>query len=747
MKKLIIAEKPSVARNISEAVNAKIKKDGFIEGEDYIISWAFGHLLQLFDANDYDERLGKWSFDTIPFYPKEFKYKVKSENFNRRKIDQGAKKQLEIIKNLSIREDVSDIISATDDDREGQVIADEIFEYLNIKKPIWRLLLNEWTKDEVIKGLSSLKSNQDMRSLHDAGFGRQVADWLIGINITRAATLKFNSYGQLINVGRVLIPTLKIIYDRDMEIKSFESSEYFKLSVTFQPEDKDAYIGLYYKDIEIQEDINEVKKENKYEDTDEKTDDSDVNTKATEKFEDKNALLQVQELIKNKMAVITDKSINKKTELPPYLFNLTNLQGFITGKYKGWTSAKVLKIAQQLYEKKYTTYPRTASYVLDESIISKTKKVFDVLASTSKFKEQLKFHTNKRVFDSKKVESHSAIIPTYLVPNERSLSKDEAIVYHAIKNRFLAQFMPNSIVEETVIRTEFKTCELNGYFMTKGKVLIHEGWKAIEDIKTKTNNLPMLNIGEMVKEDANEILSVKRKPPKYHTEKSLLKIMETCGKGVTEEPSEEMMMSILSGFSIGTPATRAETIKKLVDVGYIKYQNKNLTCTSLGNTIVETLPVKDLFDLNFTGKLEKTLSDIEHDRFLKEDFLMLIKELVDSSVSEIKNDSNFHNSDYLGDPDHIYGICPECGGNIIETKKSFGCDKWKEGCKYSIWKNDKFITGFGKEITPAMIESICKNGKVGLKDCISKKGSKFSAYFSYIKNEKTNQYQWKIDFL
>lgn len=740
MKKLIIAEKPSVARNISEAVGAKSKNDGFIEGENYIISWAFGHLLQLYDANDYDESLSKWKFETIPYYPEKYQYKVKSENFNRKNIDMGAKKQLDIIKSLSIRDDVSDIISATDDDREGQVIADEIFEYLNIDKPIWRLLLNEWTEDEVLKGLKTLKPNTEMRSLHDAGFGRQIADWLIGINITRAATIKFNSYGQLINVGRVLIPTLKIIYDRDMEIKAFETSEYFRLSATFFTETKKKYIGMYYVKDDTIDEIENPKKEKTNEE------ENDV-LKLTEKFENKNDLLKIQEMIHNKNAIITEKTVNKKIEKAPYLFNLTNLQGFVTAKYKGWTSTKVLKIAQQLYDKKYTTYPRTASFVLDESIIPKTKKVFDVLSNLSPFKEQLKFHTSKRIFDSKKVESHSAIIPTYLVPSETKLSKDEWIVYTSIKNRFLAQFMPDSVSEETVIHTEFKELDLDGIFITKGKVLIHEGWKAIEKIKTITNDLPLLNINDPVIEVEEEITSVKRKPPKYHTEKSLLKIMETCGKGVTEEPSEEMMMSILSGFSIGTPATRAETIKKLVDVGYIQYQNKNLTCTNLGVKIVEKLPVNDLLDLNFTGKLEKTLSEIEHNRFKQDDFLLLIKELVDTCVEDIKNDSNFHNDDFLADPNHIYGICPECGGNIVETRLNFGCDKWKTGCSYSIWKNDKFITGFGKEISPAMIESICKNGKVGLKDCISKKGTKFTAYFSYVKDIKTNRYNWKIDFI
>ncbi len=743
MKKLIIAEKPSVARNISEAVDAKKKQNGYLEGDDYIISWAYGHLLQLFDADDYQEELSKWDFETIPFFPDTFQYKVKSANGNRSKVDEGAKKQLMIIQSLIERNDVSDIISATDDDREGQVIADEIFEYLQVKKPIWRLLLSEWTKDEVQRGLKTLKPNHEMLPLHDAGFGRQISDWMIGINITRAATLKYNSYGQLINVGRVLIPTLKIIYDRDIEIEKFESSEYFRLVSEFETDDHRNYEGTYYiLDNKTEADLADNKNSESI---------SEENDKYTEKIENKQLLEDVKQKISGQYGLITDKKVEKKREKAPYLFNLTNLQGFITGKYKGWTSDKVLKVAQSLYEKKYITYPRTASFVLDESIIDKTRKVFDILYQLAPFRDQLRFHTDKRVFDSSKVDSHSAIIPTYQLPKDSSLSADEKIVYQTIRNRFLAQFMPESVSEETVIKTEFPELHIEGYFLTKGKVLIEEGWKAVEQVKTKTVDLPMLQKDEKVKELKSELTSVKRQPPKHHTEKTLLKVMETCGKGVDDSASEddlseEMMMSILSGFSIGTPATRAETIKKLVDVGYIEYQKKNLVCTNLGKKIVETLPVEDLLDLNFTGKLEKTLSDIERNRFTQKDFLDLIKDLVERCVREIKIGASFHSDDFLGDPHHIYGVCPECGGDIVETKNSFGCSNWRGGCKYTIWKNDKFIKGFGKEISPAMIESICKNGKVGLRDCVSKKGSKFSAYFSYVKDLESGRYNWKIDY-
>ncbi len=739
MKKLIIAEKPSVARNIAEAVHATEKKDGYIEGNEYIISWAFGHLLQLFDAKEYDSKMAKWDLSYFPFIPETYKYKVKADSKDKKKEDAGAKKQLEIIRNLSKRDDVSDIISATDDDREGQVIADEIFLYLGIKKPIWRLLLNEWTSQEVERGLANLKANEDMLSLHDAGFGRQMADWLIGINLTSVATVKYNKYKQLLNVGRVLMPTLKIIYDRDIEIEKFTSSTYYKLSAEFATKDDRKYSGIYYE--LVKEDTQLI------EDLDSDTNEKNVDEKQTEKFEKREFLEAIAKEIHKQPGTIVEKTVEKKIEYPPYLFNLTNLQGFITSKYKGWTSDKVLKIAQQLYEKKYTTYPRTASFVLDESIIPKVKKVLEIHAALSPHKALIQFHTRKRVFDTKKVESHSAIIPTYEIP--KTLSEDEKIVYMAIRNRFLANFMPNAENEETVIKTKMDESSFEGYFVTRGKVVLCEGWKIIEKVETKTNDLPMLMEQENVLEQSEEITEVVRKPPKLHTEKTLLKVMETCGRGVQEDISEEMMMSILSGFSIGTPATRAETIKKLIGVGYIAYKGKNLTCTDLGRMMVEKLPADKLFDLNFTGRLEKTLQDIEHDRFTQTEFLEVIQNLVIESVEAIKKDfgSSGGVGTIIGDPKHVYGICPECGSNILETAKTFGCSNWRSGCKYAIWKDDKLFASIGKKITPEMVEILLQNGKVGFKGCKGKNGRKFAAYFQYKKEPSTGRYGWIIEYI
>ena len=233
MKKVIIAEKPSVAKNIADALHIKGRKDGYFEGESYLITWAFGHLLELYDAKDYDEKMKIWRMEYFPFIPEQFKYKVKMDQ-GRKKVDSGAKIQLKCIKDLIARDDVDGVISATDYDREGQIIGDSILNYLKVKKPVYRILLNEWTEDEVKKGLEKVVDNRSMQPLQDAGISRQHADWLIGINLTSVATLKFKSgKGELFNIGRVLLPTLKMINDRDMEILNFNPEPYFKLTGTF----------------------------------------------------------------------------------------------------------------------------------------------------------------------------------------------------------------------------------------------------------------------------------------------------------------------------------------------------------------------------------------------------------------------------------------------------------------------------------------------------------------------------------
>lgn len=726
MKKVIIAEKPSVAKNIADAYKIKTRRDGYYEGEDYLVTWAFGHLLQLFDAKDYDENMKGWRMEKFPFIPEDFKYKIKCDSSNREIVDRGAEKQINIIKGLIDRDDVDGVVSATDFDREGQVISDELFIHYDIKKPIYRLLLNEWTEDEVKKGMANLKLNTEMKPLQDAGIGRQLADWTIGINLTSVATLRYGGNDKkTINIGRVLLPTLKIIYDRDKEIENFKESSYYKLLINLKSKDNIEFESLYYEN-------------------------------SSEKFDKKDYLDDIAKVLKEKQAVVVEKEIEKKREYPQPLFNLSNLQGYITSKYKGWTSDKVLKVAQGLYEKKLITYPRTASSVLEESLVDKAKKVLETHKKGLPYENQIKFVQTKRVFDTSKVESHSAITPTYVIP--KGLSTEEQNVYNAIKNRFIMQFMPVAEFEETKITFKVYDEKVSGEFVSKGKVEIVKGWRVVEKIETKDTILPLVEKNEALDIVDSKVNKVTKKPPKLHTEKTLLRIMETCGKGFKEEKdensddesnSEEMMQAILSGFSIGTPATRAETIKKLKDIGYIKTKGKSLTTTDLGKTIVEVFPVKELLDLEYTGRLEKTLADIEKGKYKKSDFLKLIFDFTKSSVIKIKNDCSMLHTFKVQIPEGAeeVGKCPICGNAVIEGEKGFGCTNWKNGCKYTIWKDDKYIQSFGKTVSKEMVALLLKNGKVGFRNLKSKKGNTFSAYFKYETNPETGRLNWKIEFI
>ena len=577
--------------------------------------------------------------------------------------------------------------------------------------------------------MNNLKPNSEMKPLQDAGIGRQMADWVIGINLTSVATLRYGGNGKdrkTLNIGRVLLPTLKIIYDRDKEIENFQATSYYKLAANFKSKDNIEFEAMYYE-------------------------------KNSEKFEKKEDLDKISKLLVGKTGVVVNKEIEKKKEYPQSLFNLSNLQGYITSKYKVWTSDKVLKVAQSLYEKKFTTYPRTGSVALDESLKDKTRKVLESVKKGLPYEDQIKFVDNKRIFDNSKVESHSAITPTYIKPT--GLSKDEEIVYTAIKNRFIMQFMPVAEFEETKITLKVHDENIPGEFISKGKVEIIKGWRIVEKIDTKDTILPLVEKDENLDVTGSKVNKVTKKPPKHHTEKTLLRVMETCGKGFKdgkedkdeddETKSEEMMKAILSGFSIGTPATRAETIKKLKDIGYIQTKGKSLIATELGRTIVEIFPAKELLDLEYTGRLEKTLSDIEKGKFKKEDFLNLIYSFTNESVEKIKNDTSLLHKFKVEVPEGAeeIGKCPVCGNPVIEGEKGFGCTNWKNGCKYTIWKNDKFIEAMGKKVTKEMVELLLKNGKVGFRNLKSRKGTYFSAYLRYEKDEKSGYYNWKMEFI
>ncbi|MFR1850792.1 DNA topoisomerase [Clostridium sp. 1001270J_160509_D11] len=725
--KVILAEKPSVAKTIASFLGAKTRRDGYFEGNGYIVTYAFGHLVSLYDMKDYDKEKysGSWKMDNFPFIPADkFKFKV----------DDSKQKQFNIIKELLNREDVEYVINATDNDREGELIAFLIFLLAKNKKPVKRILVNEWTPQDITRGLENLKDEEDMRNLQAAGYTRLITDWLIGINFTSVATLKYGN-GKLLNIGRVILPTVKLVYDRDMEIKNFVPKTYFEIEGNFKCANG-TYKGKLIKGKET-------------------------------KFDTEEEAMAVIDSITSKNGVISSKKVTKSKEYAPKLFSLTSLQGHITSKYSHFTSDKVLSVCQSLYEGKgkggYITYPRTDSVYLEESLTDKASQTLNRLKQNLPYEDKIKFAKTKRVFDSSKVDSHSAIIPTYIVPN--SLTPDEQIVYQAIKDRFIANFMPPAEYENTEIKTDVD----DSVFLTKGKVLKVKGYLEVYNKEQKNDLLPSMEKGENV--EVLEILPLKKQttPPKSYTEDTLLKAMKNCGKNVDDEDL------VLAGYSIGTSATRGDVLKKIAQVGYVNKKGKSYYITDLGINLVEIFPVKDLFDVDYTGKLEKSLSDIQKGQFSRKEYLLNIMNFIVKNVNLIKYDApkKINTDAYVYDPktkkalsksqleakatkaakasskksssktdNTSLGKCPVCGSDVVETDKGFLCTNYQT-CKYGIFKDDKYLALYKKKPNKTMVKSILKKGEAKVKSLTDKNGNKFDAILTYQKNQN-GYFSWFI---
>ena len=725
--KVILAEKPSVAKTIASFLKANTRRDGYFEGNGYIVTYAFGHLVSLYDMKDYDKEKysGSWKMANFPFIPADkFKFKV----------DDSKQKQFNIIKELLNREDVEYVINATDNDREGELIAFLIFLLAKNKKPVKRILVNEWTPQDITRGLENLKDEEDMRNLQAAGYTRLITDWLIGINFTSVATLKYGN-GKLLNIGRVILPTVKLVYDRDMEIKNFVPKTYFEIEGNFKCANG-TYKGKLIKGKET-------------------------------KFDTEEEAMAVIDSITSKNGVISSKKVTKSKEYAPKLFSLTSLQGYITSKYSHFTSDKVLNVCQSLYEGKgkggYITYPRTDSVYLEESLTDKASQTLNRLKHGLPYEDKIKFAKTKRVFDSSKVDSHSAIIPTYIVPN--SLTPDEQIVYQAIKDRFIANFMPPAEYENTEIKTDVD----DSVFLTKGKVLKVKGYLEVYNKEQKNDLLPSMEKGENV--EVLEILPLKKQttPPKSYTEDTLLKAMKNCGKNVDDEDL------VLAGYSIGTSATRGDVLKKIAQVGYVNKKGKSYYITDLGINLVEIFPVKDLFDVDYTGKLEKSLSDIQKGQFSRKEYLLNIMNFIVKNVNLIKYDApkKINTDAYVYDPktkkstsksqleakatkaakasskksssktdNTSLGKCPVCGSDVVETEKGFLCTNYQT-CKYGIFKDDKYLALFKKKPNKTMVKSILKKGEAKVKSLTDKNGNKFDAILTYQKNQN-GYFSWFI---
>jgi DNA topoisomerase III len=710
MSVLIIAEKPSVAGSIAAALGATKRQDGYFEGNGYFVSYAFGHLYSLCDTKDYKPDMEGWNLNDYPFIPSEFKYKP---------IDNpGVKKQIKTIKELASKVDT--IINSCDGDREGELIFAELKNDLKFNKPIKRLWITSHTPKDIQKGMDNLKNS--LVDLENAGYCRQKIDWIIGINLTVVYTLKAG--GSTLKLGRVVLPTLKLIFDREVAIANFKSTPFYMLKSEFKASNE-SYIGTYF------------------------------NQEGNTRIIDKLQLINIQESIKNKPGTITKKEGKKTSENAPKLFNLTDLQGHITNKYKGFTSDKVLEIMQSLYEKKHLTYPRTASRYLDDTQTKDAQEslyaVMEIPELSIKDKADLKFHTDKRVFDSSKVDSHPAIIPTYVVPDLSSLSDGEKIVYLEVVKRFVSLFLPAAVYDTVEIITKVENYE----FITRGKVLVEEGWKQLyitqadqeedpegkgqEENPEESITAKNIKIGDTVLTGNTEIKEGKTNPPAHYTEKTLLTAMETCGKDVENEDE------LLKGYTIGTPATRGDTIKKLFECGYINQKGKSILITDLGTKVIHFFPVKRLLKTDFTGQIEKTLKDIENGQYDSEEFMNKMTAYIVKNIEEMKSSQ----IPTIKRPANVIGPCPKCGKNVIETEKAYSCEATRnKECNFTLWKDDKFFKTFSKKLTETIAKELTNKGKVTIKGMKSpnKEGVTFDAIVTIQENQETGFWNYKLDF-
>jgi len=606
-----------------------------------------------------------------------------------------------------------------------------ILAYIGTPKPIFRLWLNEHTPEEIKQGLANLRPDAAMQPLKDAGYSRQLTDWVFGINFTTAATLALG-HGDMVKCGRVINPVTKLIYDRDMEIENFCPESYCELLATFRSSG-----GTYQGRL--------------------------LNEKKETRFPAGQELKDIAQAMAQEQGIVQDKEVKKGTQYAPKLFNLTDLQGYITGKYAGINASKVDKLVQSLYEKQFITYPRTNSAYLDESLKDKAQKVLEIHRKGLPYEAKIRYHTSKRVFDNTKVQGHSAIIPTYMVAS--GLTAEESLVYNEIKKRFIAQFMPPMEFETTEIITRVQAIGKDHDFITRGKTILSSGWQEAygragepEDKDKDSDDhddqlLPNVVQGDNVKVEETELKEKQTQPPKHYTEKTLLKAMQTCGKKVSDEDLD----TVLKGYEIGTPATRSEAIKKIQDIQYVTSSGKNLLITPTGKRFVEIFPVRELMETDFTGRIEKILKDMEAGEYDKEKFLSEIYAKTREGVEMIKQTKGSigsgqgHSSraagtqsSKSGSPAVSFGLCPVCGKPIVEYPKSFGCSGYRDGCKFALWKNDRFLENFKKNLTPTMVKTVLAKKKVNVKGLTSPKtGGKFDAELEFVQNAK-GYWDWTI---
>ena len=685
-KALIIAEKPSVASDIAKALGAFTKHTDYFESEQYVLSSAIGHLLELAVPPEHEVKRGKWSFAHLPVLPPHFDLKPLEKNESR----------LKLLTRLIKRKDVTSLINACDAGREGELIFRYIAQHAGVRKPISRLWLQSMTPAAIREGFKRLRGDEEMQPLANAAYCRSESDWLVGINGTRAMTA-FNSKSggfHLTTVGRVQTPTLAILVEREERIKSFDPRDYWEVHATFQAK-KGEYVGRWF-------DENFAK---------------DAADHKPERIWDETRAASLKKKCLGKKGSVGDES-KATSQLSPLLYDLTSLQREANGRF-GFSAKATLGLAQALYERhKAITYPRTDSRALPEDYLSEVKGALDALAKTGYgafAKQVLKqgwVRPNKRIFNNAKVSDHFAIIPTSLTA--RRLSEPETKLYDLIVKRFLAVFYPAAehLVTTRVTRVEGEP------FKSEGKVLVEAGWLAVYGKDARPDDapaLPPVQAGEAVLTETIEVEANKTKPPARFTEATLLSAMEGAGKLLDDEDLREAMREK----GLGTPATRAAIIEGLIFERYVDRQGKDLQPTAKAFsliTLLRGLGIPELCLPELTGDWEFKLKQMEHGKLSRKSFMEEIKRMTRHIVEQARR----HESDTVpGEFTTLKAPCPKCGAVVKENYKKFQC----ESCDFGLWR----IVA-GKQLEAHEVETLLTRKKVGpLTGFRSKKGRPFSA--------------------
>jgi DNA topoisomerase-3 len=655
-KTLVIAEKPSVARDLAAALPGSFKpakEKTHLVGDGYVITWAVGHLVGLAEPDAYDPKLKKWRYADLPIIPEEFKLVPN---------DERAAKQLRAIHRLMADDEVEQVINACDAGREGELIFAYVYDTAKLKKPVQRLWLSSMTRSAIGEAFGHLRDGEEMKSLEAAARSRSEADWVVGMNATRAASIRLRAaFDGAVSLGRVQTPTLALVARREEEIRSFKPEPYWLVEARFAASGARSYTGRY------------------------------LGGKRLPAAEE---ATKIVEACTGRPGAITKLERKEERERPQLLYDLTSLQRHANTLY-GFSARRTLGAAQRLYEEhKALTYPRTNSRFLTGDMIAEIKPTAQLVGHNAQYRRGSDYVLGLerlplgRVVNDKKVQDHHAIIPTRSEHDLGRMGQDELKVYDLVAKRFLAVFHPEAVYERTRVETTVPERDEDGYvFRTSGRRLVEPGWKAVygeeadgprrDDDSGGDQLLPKLEQGETVDTESVESMRKETQPPRRFTDASLLGAMETAGKDVEDAELREAMKD--SG--IGTPATRAAIIERLVDVGYVEREGRALVATEKGIQVIRLLGEHPLTSAGLTGDWERRLGLIEHGSDSRAAFMSDIARFTGETVQEL---------------DKLKGVrieraklgpCPVCGREISENRKGYSCwSREDPGCGFVIWK-------------------------------------------------------------